>query len=478
MPELNITNGFYISDSLPISHQECTNWFVNIVQSGGLSQRTLFGTPGISQLTTTGEGLISEANRGSWVKNGIPYFVNGETLYRLARSIVAGLETFTAISLGTITGTGRVSMASNDTQLMVLVPGGNGYIYNEAAGTPFQQITDLDFDANGNPQAVVFIDGYFACTTDTKKWIVSALNDGLSWGALDFGTAESDPDAVVAPIVLNNQIYITGIETTEGFVNVPSGSGFPFQRNNIFLDKGCLAPFSIIKTSGRFFMIGAGKNESPSVWGFTGNNYNKVSTIAIDNVLEKYSDAEINAAFAWSYTQKGAFFVGFTFPDRSFVYDLVTELWHERKSVIDEELTQWRIASMETAYGRILVGDLYDGRIGELDPDEYGEYGEDILRPVSFQPFSAGGNPLRIPILELTMESGVGNADVPDPKISLAISRDAKIFKYERVRSIGKIGEYQQRIFWRKNGRYPRLVVFRLLLSDQVKPVIIKLEVP
>lgn len=478
MPELNITNGFYISDSLPISHQECTNWYVNIVQSGGLSQRNLFGTPGIPQLTTTGDDLITEKNRGAWVKNGIPYFVNGETLYVLTRSISEVGVTFAVVSLGTIPGQGRVSMASNNTQLMILVPGSSGYIYNEDAGTPFQEITDPDFDANGNPQIVVFVDGYFACTTDTKKWIISSLNDGLAWNALDFGTAESDPDAVVAPVVLNNQIYITGTETTEGFVNVPSGSGFPFQRNNIFLDKGCLAPFSIINTNQRFFMVGAGKNESPSIWEFTGNNYNKISTIAIDNVLERYSDAEINTAFSWAYAQKGAFFVGFAFTDRTFVYDMVTQLWHERKSVIDEELIQWRVASMVTAYGKVIVADLVDGRIGELDPDEYGEYGEDILRPVSFQPFSAGGNSIRIPILELTMESGVGNTDVPDPKISLAISKDAKTFKYERVRKIGKIGEYEQRIFWRKNGRYPRLVVFRLLLSDQVKPVIIKLEVP
>jgi hypothetical protein len=479
MAELNITNGFYISDSLPISHQECTNWYVNIVQSGGLSQRTLFGTPGLNQLTTTGEEL-AEANRGSWVKNGIPYFVNNETLYVLNKTTSGGVTTFEAVSLGTIPGDDRVSMASNDTQLMIVVPGSTarGYIYNEDAGTPFQQILDVDFDANGVPQTVVFIDGYFACTTDTKKWIISALNDGLSWNALDFGTAESDPDAVVAPAVLNNQIYITGTETTEGNQNVPSGSGFPFQRNNIFLDKGCFAPFSIIKTNQRFFMIGGGKNESPSIWEFTGNNYAKISTTAIDNILNDYTDAEIETAFAWSYAQKGAFFVGFTLPDRSFCYDMATQLWHERKSVIDEELTQWRVASMVTAYGKIIVGDLFDGRIGELDPDEYGEYGEDILRPVSFQPFSAGGNSIRIPILELTMESGVGNADVPDPKISLAISRDSKTFKYERVRKIGEIGKYQQRIFWRKNGRYPRFVVFRLLLSDQVKPVIIKLEVP
>ncbi len=71
-----IANGAYESDSLPISAQECTNWYPNIVQSAGLSQETLVGTPGIEQRTTTGD----DANRGSHVKGGIPYFVNGNTL--------------------------------------------------------------------------------------------------------------------------------------------------------------------------------------------------------------------------------------------------------------------------------------------------------------------------------------------------------------------------------------------------------------
>ncbi len=473
MPQLPITNGFYISDSLPISHQECTNWYVNIVQTQGLSQETLFGTPGINQLLTTGSVL--NANRGAWIKNGIPYFVNGEVLYSITRSTVSGEETFTANALGSIPGTSRLSMADNGTQLMVLIPGGGGYIYNEDAGTPFAQITDSDFIANGAPQYVRFIDGYFAVTTDTKKWIVSNLNDGLSWSALDFGTAESDPDTIVAPVVINNQIFIIGSETTEGFQNI-GGSGFPFQRNNIFLDKGCNAPFSLIKTNGQFFMIGSGKNESPSIWAFNGNNYNKISTTAIDSILHKYSDAQIRSAFSWSYAQRGAFFVGFTLPDRSFVYDMATERWHERKSVVSEETIPWRVSSMVNAYGRILVGDSLDGRIGELRTDVYTEYDENIIRVISTQPFQNEGDEINVPILELTMEAGVGNESVPDPVITMATSKNGKTFTYERIRHIGRVGDYKRRVFWRRNGRYPKFVVMRFRLSDAVKPVIIKLE--
>ena len=138
----------------------------------------------------------------------------------------SGGQTFSTTILGTIPGNGRVFIADNGTQLMILVPGGSGYIYNESDTPAFQQITDPDFNANGNPQHLCFIDGYFACTTDSKKWIVSALNNGLSWSALDFASAESDPDAIVAAAVIQNQIFIMGSETTEGYANI-GGSGFP-----------------------------------------------------------------------------------------------------------------------------------------------------------------------------------------------------------------------------------------------------------
>ena len=190
-----ISTGFYKSRSLPISHQEGKNVYLGPVERAGLSDRVLWGTPGITEVTSsTGN---DEPNRGSRTMAGIPYFVNGDTLYSLDSD-------FVATSRGTISGTGRVSMADNGLQLMILVPGGAGYIYT-AATTTLSTITDGDFDANGNPQYVVFIDGYFMCSTDSKKFIVSDLNDGTSWNALAFGTAESDPDDIVAPVVVKNQ---------------------------------------------------------------------------------------------------------------------------------------------------------------------------------------------------------------------------------------------------------------------------------
>lgn len=192
---LPIANGYYESDSLPISAQECTNFYPNIVQTQALNQETLFGTPGLEQVAMTSQ---LEVSRGAHEMNGVPYFVVGNTLYSMDSSNVLTTR-------GTIAGSGLVSMADNGAQMLILIPGGNGYIYTHAS-TTLTQITDGDFTANGNPQQVVYIDGYFCLTTDSKKFIVSSINDGLSYNALDFGTSESDPDDIVAPVVFKNQL--------------------------------------------------------------------------------------------------------------------------------------------------------------------------------------------------------------------------------------------------------------------------------
>jgi len=258
--------------------------------------------------------------------------------------------------------------------------------------------------------------------------------------------------------------------------NAPNGSGFPFVRANIFLDKGCFAPFSMITAHNTFMMIGGGINESPAVWQYTGNSFQKVSTTAIDSVLAKFSAEEISAAFSFTHSNRGAYFIGFTIADKTFVFDVITKRWHERKSYIDNFDVRWRVNSMVTAYGRVLTFDSEDGRIGELTSDVYTEYGNSIRRVISTQPFSNQGNAVKVSSIELTFESGVGNSERKDPVVSMEVSKDAKIYDFERIRSMGKVGEYNRRGIWYRVGRFPRMAIFRFKMSDPVKPVVIKCE--
>jgi len=460
---LPIANGYYESDSLPISAQECTNFYPNIAQAPALNQETLFGTPGLTQVASASD--ISNC-RGAHEMNGVPYFVIGSKLYSMSSS-------YALTDHGQIAGSGRVSMADNGTQLLLLVPGGNGYIYNHVADT-FAQITDADFTANGNPQQVVFIDGFFCLTTDTKKFIVSALNDGLSYNALDFGTAESDPDEIVAPIVFKNQLFIGGSQTIEAFQNI-GGADFPFQRTGLFLSKGISSPFSIQSIQDTFVFVGAGTNESPAIWALNGNNVAKISTTAIDKELSALTEAQILDIYSWAYAEKGAYFVGFALPGTTLVYDTISKRWHERKSFVDGSLGAYRVNALVRAYNQLWAGDLVDGRIGLLGQNVYTEYDTEIRRTIVTQPFQNNMDSFVLPELELTVESGVGNSSAVNPKVGLERSVDGKIWSDARYRSIGKVGEYNRRVIWNRNGRASRFELFRFTISDPVKPVFIQM---
>ncbi len=277
--------------------------------------------------------------------------------------------------------------------------------------------------------------------------------------------------------------------TTEEFGNI-GGAGFPFQRTGVFLDKGCVSPFAVIKANQSFFMIGKGLNESPAIWQFTGSAFQRKSTDAIDTLLQKASKEELDEAFGIYYGSKGDYFVCFTFSNRTLVLDLVTEKWHERESILDQDTEaaralvwgygdeasfRWRVNSLVTAYDRVLVGDSEDGRIGVLDYEEYAEYENSMLSYFVVQPFfSAEG--VTMPKLEMTMESGVGNDYVTDPQVSQSISGNGKVFGPEKMRSVGKKGQFNHRIVWRRSGRYDRMAFLRYAISDRVKRVFIRLD--
>lgn len=474
MPEVTLpfANGFYEADSLPVSQQEAVNCYPVIHQAPALNTESLYATPGIVQLTA--DQGSTEVNRGAHVMGGTPFFVNGNKLYRLNRTSPSGSYVYDVDDLGTIEGSGRVWMASNDSdELCILVPDGKGYIFTESPDT-LTEITDTDFTANGDPQTLLYIDGYFLFCTDTNKHIISGLNDGLNYNALDFGTAESDPDDIVAAFKHKNQLFIAGTETTEAFQNI-GGADYPFQRTGVFLDKGMSAPFAGVNTSDAFVFMGAGRAESPAIWMYAGGaSAQKISTTAIDAVLNDLTDTEIAAVWAWSYGERGAYFVGFTLPDRTLVYDLVSQRWHERKSYeldlnSQTQTAPYRVSSIVDAYGLTIVADTEDGRIGYFDDDVYTEYSTNVVRQFTTQPFQNNMGALFVPWVELTVESGVGDLTTTDPQIIMYRSKDGKTWTDGRSRSMGAIGEYDKRCIWRRCGRVSRFESFRFRMADPVK---------
>ena len=170
--------------------------------SGGKEAGFLLRCPGLRLLTTVGSGPI----RGLWVTNGVGYVVSGSEFYSLSTS-------YTATLLGTVTGSGPVSMADNGTQIFIAC-NPDGFIYNISTAV-FGQITDPDFPGAGS---VGYLDGYFVFNEpNSQKFWVTAILDGTNIDALDFASAEGYPDNVIALIVDHREIFLFGNTSVEVF---------------------------------------------------------------------------------------------------------------------------------------------------------------------------------------------------------------------------------------------------------------------
>jgi hypothetical protein len=462
---LPVFGGSYATKSRLFSSQQLTNFYYVPAQGAALSDGYIIGTDGITQVANIGN--YRNVSRGALVMNGVAYYVQGSRLVRLN----AGM---TLTDLGEIAGEDRVSMATNGTQLMILNELGDGYIFE--AGT-LTEITASGFTDNGTPQKVVYADGYFICSTDEKKFVGSGIDDGLSWNALDFSRADGDPDDIVSPLFFRGQLYMMGAITTEAFQNI-GGSDFPFAKiRGLLINKGLAFRHAVVSASDSFFWIGAGENESPAVWGSTGQSAEKISTDAEDFIIRGELQKEgIQNTFGFYYAQDGSYFVGFSLPTKTIVYELLSKRWHARESLIDDVSERWRVNSLCQVYGGIYVGDSQDGRIGKLSPDTYKEYGNAIISTWVTQPFSNQSEYFSVVSFEATCESGVGTSEEPNPQIRLSWSKDGRKFSDERPRALGKVGEYLRRAIWRRLGGFSRLAIMKLVISDNCKKMILKIE--
>jgi len=458
--------GSYQADSPTQSIRRVINWIPVAAQSEALNNRSLLQPSGISQIIDTGLGIC----RGGHVVSGVRYFVNGNSLISFNSS-----DALT--NHGSIIGSVRVQMADNGSILVIVVPGGGAYTF-DVASSVLTQIVDPDFQVSDSVQ---FYRGFFVfTTTDGKQLFVSNLNQPLVFDALDFGSAEGDPDRIVTQIVDHDELSILGSETTEVFKNV-GGVDFPLQIiNGAFTQKGAHSKYGVIKFDNTYLFIGGGENELTSIWRQTSSSQAvKLSDDTIDGQIQKFTKEEIAQAFTMSFSKKGQFFAIFSFnssriPGKTFAYNgtasayAQSPVWFELQTGLTD--APWRVNAIIKANGKLYVGDSIDGRIGVLDDSVLTEYGETIMRQAAFQPFSQDGNTLFAGELEATFQSGVGLTlgQGADPQVIYDFTDNNQVWSNEFKRSIGAIGEYGHETVWRRQGRFPNLRTIRFTVTEPV----------
>ncbi len=477
---LSLGKGLYLSEATPVASELIQGFYVNIPETqGAISDAQLFPVPGLVELTNTG---VSEIGRGAHVMSGIPYFINGTTLYRMESDKV------TATPLGTIEANpdednARVSTADNGTQLLIIVPYTRiGYIYTVAGGlVPITSSTFIDTE-KAAPVIGVFIDSYFVINRDSKEFFHSNVNNGLVYGALDFTSAESDPDKIRSLHVHKSQLFVLGSETTEVYqTSAGTGSGFAFQVIKGFvIPKGISSPFTVTEFNSSFVFIGQGVDETPKVYMFTGSGVTPISTTSIDYLLQQDSDSA-NTAFVWSYSYRGAVFVGFSGDKGTLVYDAKaselsgSKVWHSRLSSGLQGKDRWRVNSLVTAYESLLVSDSESGIIGEIDNDINNDYGNYIGRVFSLQTLENNSEPLFFNSIEAVIDSGQSLINTDEAELFMQYSDNGRTYTSPRPRAAGAQGEYDKKLKWSQLGMTERYRIFKFTCTADVRWVIMKM---
>jgi len=467
MPPILFATEFAVSRSLPLEAQVANNLFVERQGQGAKSQSPLFGVPGTNQFATT--STAPNRSGGAYNYLGLAYFVQGNALWTVSSSGVA-----TQVGTG-ILGAGPVSMADNGVQLMI-VNGTQGYVYTTGGGLVL--VTD---PAWLPADTVEFMDGYFIFNRHaTNEYFLSQLYDGTTYNALDFASAEAQSGYCLKCVQNLELLFVFTTSHIEIWYDAGTND-FPFQRYaGGVIPYGAASPYAIIKQDGAIFFLGTDK----VVYRLQANVPIRVSTHPIETAIDQ--DANLSVATMMTYTIQGHKMVVLTLPtsQQTLVFDVSTGKWHKRESWNDVEpgpvhpvtYNRWRATSAVEIYQQVLLGDMVDGRIGNLNWSGYMEYGNNIRGLARSVPQHADRKWLFCYQFELDIEAGVGNAVDPgsNPQLMLRYSRDGgrTWSLYQPYRTMGAIGAYQTRLRWQKMGRALQWV-WEILITDPVKRTII-----
>lgn len=469
--EVPFIGGSYLGRSRNINSQRSINLYPTIDQQQGKNVVSLMGTPGLVEFCNP--GLVEEV-RGVHVVGSYLYAVIGNTLYKVS----AG-GAYTAISGSLSKSTDYVYMADNGTELFIVEPGVEGYLYETVAGGSLTAIADADFP--NPPESVTFIDGYFVVTeTSTGKFYICTLYDGTAWDATDFSTAEQYPDNLQCSIAHRGQLWLIGKESTEVWFNT-GAADFPFELipGSSSL-QGTDSGASVATDGTSLYMLDNYKRIVRN----DGYNFVPISTPSIDYQISTYS--RTNDAQGYTYSQQGHIFYVLNFPsaNATWAYDATTGFFHERQSyrlkdadgTTIENYTGRHRSNCYALFGtQHIVGDYETGKLLKYDLDTYTDDTQVVRRSRTAPVLHADRKWLFHHSFEVDFESGVGLAtgQGSNPQAMLDWSNDGgHTWGNEHWTSIGAIGKYTARAKWNRLG-VSRERVNRVTVSDPVKVVMI-----
>ena len=366
---------------------------------------------------------------------------------------------------------------------------------------------------------VDIIDNYFVYNNPTtQQFGASDLLSPVS-PPLSFSLKDGAPDDLVALIVDHREVYLLGEISSEVWTDVGTVP-FPFQRiPGTSTQHGIAAPFSVSRLGNSFAYVSRNNRGQAQIMQMQGYIPQRISTHAVENTLV---NQYVGDAISWTYQLEGHEVFVVTFPslELTWAYDITTQMWHKwLYTATDSTYQRHRGNCCAVFQGLVIIGDYENGKLYELDKDNYTDDGQTIRRlrraphlvtefqrqyfdelQIQFQPgvgttglsnydqivipgyIYLGDTYTITSTASLTIEVnktyvlgtiGQQNPTTTTPQAMLRWSNDGgSTWSNEYWVGIGQLGRYKNRAIWRRLGT-ARDRVFEVVVTDPVKMVII-----
>lgn len=338
---------------------------------------------------------------------------------------------------------------AGDATRMVMANGGN-MVY-----TDYSTLTTMaDADAPSAVSHVAQVDQYLlANDVGTGTVQFSAINDLTNWTALDFFSAESNPDECVAMKVAFREIIALGRESVEFWVNdgvtpfsrIP-GSAQPF---------GTSAPYSLALAGKLWMWLDHNRRFAT----MNGREVVNVST-PYDRVIQRYVSVDDAVGYSLSVDGLPLYILNFPTARETLAYNYETQQWHKWGYWDSARGIYERYRGLSYCYARAwnkhLVGDYANGKIYTASRTVFTDSGNPIRSLLRTGHISHGvAFTKRSDIVRLRAKRGAGNAAVADPQVMMRRRINNKAtWTNERWKSLGQVGQHEPFIDWRRNGIY------------------------
>jgi hypothetical protein len=459
-------SGSYPAKSRSFDNQRTLNMYVEASDVGGGKNAApgyLTACAGLRLVQAFGSG----AHRESYTLSNAArsFFVVGNEVY--FKTSPAGSEV--RISGNLNTSTGFVSMVDNGTHLLI-VDGANGYFIDLATNV-LTTINDVHF-YNG-AVTCTYLAGYFICDQgpNSTNFFISNV-DANTWPALNVFASDTSPDAIRAVIAANQQLYVLNNKTLDVWAANPNAVSLSdaFALNSgRSINIGCQAPGSVRRIANTFIFLGQNDQGDGVVYALDSDVPNRVSTHAIEHVLQQAGDLTSATASAWQ--EDGHYFYALQVPslNTTLTYDLTTKTWFDKQTRINGVFDRWIGQTHCFLGGAHLIGDRLTGKLYQLD-QSWDKDGDSVICYQRRTPhISKGVSQCFYKTLQLDMQPGIGSL-TENPRATLQISRDGgATYGNPIYASMGKVGEYRWRARWNRLGA-ARDAVF-VISVDGFKPV-------